>query len=148
MKVEPRWDGARVVLDTNVWISAALSPEGTPAKLVTSVLEHSRPVFSIATFGELEQRLWKPKFDRYLSMERRNAILHDLGAASEWFEPSPEVSAQRYSRDPDDDKFLWLALGCGATCLVSGDEDLLTLPPFERLIVLTPAQALASLPRR
>lgn len=40
------------------------------------------PVFSAATFAELEARLWKPKFDRYLSMEIRRAILHDVNAAA------------------------------------------------------------------
>ena len=38
------------------------------------MLSNGIPVFSAATFAELETRLWKPKFDRYLSMESRRAI--------------------------------------------------------------------------
>ena len=52
----------RTVIDSNVWISAALSPSGSPARLVHHVLEHGLPVFSPQTFAELETRLWKPKF--------------------------------------------------------------------------------------
>jgi len=58
----------KAVLDTNIWISAALSQSGAPAAVVRQVLQNGVPVFSAATFRELETRLWKPKFDRYLDM--------------------------------------------------------------------------------
>ena len=45
---------ARVVIDTNVLLSAALSPNGVPATLVDCVLEFGSLVFSNATFAELE----------------------------------------------------------------------------------------------
>ena len=72
----------RVVIDTNVWISAALSRHGAPARFVRQALERQVPIFSTATFAEFQQRLWRPKFDPYLSIELRNRILHDasLGA--------------------------------------------------------------------
>jgi putative PIN family toxin of toxin-antitoxin system len=72
----------RVVVDTHVWISAALSKAGSPALLVRYVLANGQPVFSASTFDELQTRLWKPKFDRYLSMELRKSILHDLSASA------------------------------------------------------------------
>ncbi len=56
MKVE----SLRVVIDSNIWINAALSPEGAPAKLARRVLEYGVAVFSPATFAELETRLWNP----------------------------------------------------------------------------------------
>lgn len=96
----------RVVIDTNVWISAALSKTGAPARLVRHVLDHGLPVFSSATFAELEARLWRPKFDRYLSMELRQRILHDLNAAAYWVEIPSGVASQTYCRDADDDKFI------------------------------------------
>ena len=37
-----------VVVDTNVWISAALSKIGSPAQLVRHVLAHGMPVFTRA----------------------------------------------------------------------------------------------------
>ncbi len=134
--------GLRVVIDTNIWISAALVRDGTPARLVRHVLEHGLPVFSTSTFTELETRLWRPKFDRYLGMEVRQRILHDLNAAGFWIEPSPRIAAQRHCRDADDDKFIHAALAAPAAWLVTGDHDLLDVPPLPGLSILSPADAL------
>lgn len=89
---------ARVVLDTNVLLSAALSPGGAPAVLVDRLLQHGQLVFSKATFAELESRIWKPKFDRYLPIERRKRLLQDFDASALWVEVSPALAAQRFSR--------------------------------------------------
>ncbi len=53
----------QVVIDTNVWLSAALSLTGAPAQVVRRVLASGVPVFSDATFAELQARIGKPKFD-------------------------------------------------------------------------------------
>src|SRR3546814_14345750 len=63
------------VLDTNVLISAALSAESAPAKVTLWVIAHARLIFAEPTFDEFRTRLWRPKFDRYLTIERRNQIL-------------------------------------------------------------------------
>ena len=80
--VHPRQN--RVVIDTNVWLSAALSPAGAPAQVVRRVLSSGVPIFSEATFAELQARIWKPKFDRYLSIAARQRILHDARALGHW----------------------------------------------------------------
>jgi putative PIN family toxin of toxin-antitoxin system len=133
-----------VVLDTNVWLSAALSPNGTPAQVVRAVLLQGLPVFSEATFAELENRIWKPKFDRYISLEARKAILRDARAAALWVEIPPKLANQRWSCDPDDDVCIRTALAAQAPWLVTGDDDLLSIPAIEALKVLTPAQALVA----
>ncbi len=133
----------RVVIDTNVWISAALAPGGPPALVVRRVLADGQPVMCAETFSELSSRLWRPKFDRYLSLEARQAILHDLAAVAHWVELTREVRATRYSRDPDDDKFVQAALVSQASWLVSGDPDLLVLGAVGPLRTATPAEALA-----
>jgi putative PIN family toxin of toxin-antitoxin system len=143
----PGRHGQRVVLDSNVWISAALNREGTPALVVRRVLERGIPVFSVATFTELETRLWRSKFDRYLSMELRQRILHDASAAALWVEIPRELAARTWSRDPDDDHFLRAAVAAEASWLVSGDGDLLGIDlPFQKgnpLRIVSPAQAIA-----
>lgn len=116
-----------VVIDSNVWISAALSSSGAPAQVVARVLARGMPVFSPETFAELESRLWKPKFDRYLSMDVRRRILHDANAASHWVEIPDHIKSQRFSRDADDDKFIHTALAAQAAWLITGDQDLLVL---------------------
>ena len=128
------------VLDTHVLISAALSTQGAPAKLVQCALAQHRLVFSQATFDELRTRLYRPKFDRYISLELREAVLHDLSAAARWVaigEPA------RYCRDRGDDMFIETALAARAGIVVSGDQDLLQAPPIQGLRILNPQQALA-----
>lgn len=132
----------RFVIDTNVWISAALSGSGAPALAVQRILARGLPVFSPATFAELESRLWKPKFDRYLSMEIRRQILHDANAAAHWVTIAPELAAQTWSRDADDDKFIHTALAASAPWLLTGDQDLLSVTAPSTVCILTPAQAL------
>jgi putative PIN family toxin of toxin-antitoxin system len=140
MKAEHR---LKVVIDTNVWISAALSPDGPPAAVVRHTLRHGVPVLSPPTFAELENRLWKPKFDRCLSMDQRRALLGNLNGAALWVDIPPDLAAQRHSRDPDDDVLIHTALAAGAAWLITGDLDLLTIAPINGLQVCTPADAMA-----
>lgn len=128
------------VLDTNVLISAALSPKGAPHALVQCVLAHGSLVFCEATFAELRSRLYRPKFDSYLSLEMREDLLHDFRASARWVEPKRIAP---YSRDPSDDVFIATALAAGLGLLVSGDKDLLDARMPEGLRVLTPTEALA-----
>jgi uncharacterized protein len=134
----------RVVIDTNVWISAALSGAGAPALLLRRVLQGGVPVFSKATFAELEARLWKPKFDRYIGLDARRAILRDANAAAHWVEVAADIASLTYCRDADDDKFLHAALAASATWLVTGDQDLLVLQSVQTVQILSPAAALES----
>ena len=131
----PEW-----VIDTNVLISAALSARGAPARLVQRVLERGTVVFSQPTFDELKTRIYRPKFDRYISLELREAVLHDLSAAARWVDIG---GLARYCRDRSDDMFIETALVARAGVLVSGDQDLLDVPAIAGLRILNPQQALA-----
>ena len=136
----------QIVIDTNVLISAALSPDGVPATLLAKVLTDHSVVFTTATFAELESRLWKPKFDRYINLEERKAVLHDVSAAAIWVEVPQSISDATYSRDAGDDMFIHAAIAAEATLLVTGDQDLLVLAKSlndsHKLIVCKPAYAL------
>lgn len=135
MKVE------RIVVDTNVLISAALSATGAPARIVAHVLTHYRLVFSQETFDEFDSRLWRPKFDRYLSPGTRRLLLHDFSAVADWV-VLPRGSLPTWSRDPDDDKFIHTARAGDPRWLVSGDRDLLDLSTVEGIRILSPNRAL------
>ena len=125
----------RAVLDTNILISAVLT-RGKPFQVLRWILDHGILIFSDPAFEELATRLKKPKFDRYVSQERRNELLADLEAVAEWTAINGVVQA---CRDPDDDKFLETALVAQADCIVTGDGDLLALDPFEHIRVVTAA---------
>ena len=127
----------RAVLDTNVLISAALRPDGPPRAVVDAVREERGVLlFSDETFDELRTRLLLPKFDRYVGRKGRAVFLAQLEAVSEWV---PIAGAKLGCRDPDDDKLLETALMGAAHCLVTGDRDLLEMPPFQNIPILTPA---------
>ena len=140
--------GIRVVIDTNVWISAFLSKAGAPSIVVRRLMAQHQPVFSTATFAELEERLWLPKFDRYLSLDDRKALLHDAKSLGVWIDVPPAITAQAFCRDASDDKFIHTALAAGAPWLVTGDRDLLEMPPVRDLLILSPADALPLLEPR
>jgi uncharacterized protein len=147
MKAEPaqqEHSASRVVIDTNVWLSAALSPVGIPAQIVRRVLAYGVPVFSQATFAELETRIWKPKFDRYLSMHARHGILHDARALALWINITPDLAQRRFSRDVADDMFVHAAISSMALWLVSGDQDLLEINEDLPVRIVAPAQALVA----
>ena len=128
----------RVVFDSNVLISAVLLP-GRPFRVLEWVLENGFLIFSDASFAELASRLQRPKFDRYVSLERRRELLADLEAVADW---TAITGSLQVCRDPDDDKVLETALAGRANRLVSGDGDLLDLDPYEGLAIVTPAQFL------
>ena len=130
------------VIDTNILISAALTSQGAHAKLVQSVLAQHRLVFSQATFDELRTRIYRPKFDQYISLEDRERLLHDFSACAVWVEPG---EPGRYWRDRDDDHFIEAALKAQADDLVSGDKALLEAPRVQGLRVVSVHQALQAL---
>ena len=129
----------KLVIDTNILISAALSAQGAPAKLVHLALAQHQLVFSQATLGELRTRLYRPKFDRYIGLEARERLVHDFNATAFWVDVGePAV----YCRDRDDDHFIEAALKAQAHFLVSGDKDLLEAPEIAGLGIVSVHQAL------
>ena len=126
----------RVVLDTNVLISAALRPEGPPRAVIDAVrMENGVLLFSDETFDELRSRLRRPKFDRYVGRKGRAVYLARLQAVSEWVSIT---GARLGCRDPDDDKILETAMTGDADCLITGDRDLLEMSSFHGIPILAP----------
>jgi putative PIN family toxin of toxin-antitoxin system len=105
----------RIVIDTNVFISGALSSTSTPAQVVERAMEQDQLLASRDTMREVIEKLLAPKFDRYVSRERREALLDRLAPNVEMVEI---VQAVRASRDPKDDKFLEVAVNGDARLLI------------------------------
>ena len=55
----------RVVIDTNVFISALLNPLGTPKKVINIAVSQFTILQSEVTYQELVTRISKKKFDKY-----------------------------------------------------------------------------------
>jgi putative PIN family toxin of toxin-antitoxin system len=126
----------RVVVDTDVFISGLLSSTSQPARVVEWTIGHGQLLGSTDTLRELIETLLSPRFDRYVSRQRREALLDRLAPSVDIVEIVQRVRA---CRDPKDDKFLELAINGEAQVIVTGDEDLLSLHPFRGVDILSPA---------
>ena len=127
----------RIVVDTNVLISAALMPGRTPRAVVDAIRRMGGVLlFSNETFQELHSRLLRPKFDRYVSQRVRLTYLVQLMGVSE---RASITGAKLGCTDPEDDKFLETALAGEADCLITGDRHLLDMRPTQGISILTPA---------
>jgi putative PIN family toxin of toxin-antitoxin system len=130
----------RVVVDTNVLISALLQPSGRTTAVLDAIhAGRGALLLSDETFEELASRLRRPKFDRYVDEATRHRFVADLAGVAAWV---AITGAVRACRDPDDDKFLETAINGDADVIVTGDSDLLALDPFEGVRILTPRQFL------
>lgn len=130
----------RVVFDTNVLISGLLSATSAPARALERAVSQGQIVASRQTLRELMTTLLSPKFDRYVSQERRTELLTRLAPLLDIVEI---VQPIRASRDPKDDQFLEAAVSGQAAVIVTGDRDLLELHPFRGIAIVTPATFMA-----
>ena len=129
----------RYVFDTNALVSAVLFEGGKPSQALRLALQKGTVLLSQPTFEEVDEVLAREQFGRYLPLEDRAAFVEALVERSRFAEPSERIQA---CRDPDDDKFLELAVSETADCIVSGDKDLLALHPFRGIPILRPAEFL------
>lgn len=133
----------RVVLDTNLVLSALVFANGRLATL-RHAWQGVRcvPLVSKVTTAELIRVLAYPKFK--LSDEEQHELLADYlpwCAAVRIPNPPPATPA---CRDPFDQPFLQLAVAGKADCLVSGDNDLLSLHDQFVCPIVTAEQFLAA----
>ena len=129
-----------IVLDTNTLISAfLLSENSTAAKAYYKAKSLGTITMTDDTFNEFSDVFVRSKFDKYLSLTQRLAIIADLKPLVNFVTVTEIV---RVCRDPADDKYLELALSADALCIVTGDKDLLVLHPFKNISILTPSDFL------
>jgi uncharacterized protein len=131
-----------VVLDASTFVSAALKANSIPERaLLRAVGAPNRLILSQEVEDEYRDVIFRPKFDRFVSVERRQKILDIVIFAAERVAPDEAV---RECRDPEDDKYLALAFAGRADVLVSSDvRDLLSMHPWRGIQILPPADFLA-----
>ena len=132
----------RVVLDTNVLVSALLTQNGLPARILEAVYDGSLTlVLSEPLLQELQEVLQYPKIRRRLDARSIDAMrfVELLRFFATLVDTKP-IGAPAV-RDPDDRKFLAVLIGGLADWLVSGDQDLLALAADYP--ILTPAAFVA-----
>ena len=125
----------RVVLDTNVLVSASLKQQSMPGLAALVVERRGGLLKSLATEEQLFEVVARPYFTSLIDPETQ-AWLRKLMGAAELVTITERITA---CRDPTDDKFLELAANGRADLIVSGDGDLLALNPFRNIAIITPA---------
>jgi putative PIN family toxin of toxin-antitoxin system len=108
----------RAVIDTNVLVSAMISPSGNEALLLLAVKQGLvRPCFSPALLEEYSEVLARPKFA--FSPDEITALIDLFQRQSDRVHPAP---LSGISPDPKDDKFMACALAARADFVVTGNK--------------------------
>lgn len=138
----------RAVLDANVYVSAAIRPEGPPGRILERFAGDAafELVLSPAIVEEVLRALEYPKVRKHIRVEvdlgrwfRGIAVLADLVAG--------DYQLHGVSSDPDDDKYLAAAVEGRALFVVTGDPDLLDIKELAGVRIVSPRQFLEVLSR-
>ncbi|MFA6034558.1 MAG: putative toxin-antitoxin system toxin component, PIN family [Myxococcota bacterium] len=129
----------RAVFDANVFVSAAISPGGTPGRLIQMMIEGDK--FEVAITRQIEVEIRKvmqyPGVRKFVKGPiSPEDWLDDLMVFSDVIEDI--VGLKGVSVDPDDDKYLSACLSGKASYLVTGDDHLLRLTVYEGVRIVSP----------
>jgi uncharacterized protein len=130
----------RVVVDTNVFISAGLKENSPPEMAIHLVAANHLFLKSAITEQALFVTLGRPRLMPLIDQRFRD-WLRELMATAELVDITERIAA---CRDVRDDKFLDLAVNGRADLIVTGDRDLLVLTPFRGIPIVTPADFMQS----
>jgi len=135
----------RVVIDTNILVRALIRPRGSVGPLLLRLRSgHFTLLYTQSLLEELVDVLSRPHLrNKYgVTEDDVKTVVALLLLRGEAVSVSQSLTV---CRDPKDDKFLETAMAGRADVIVSGDEDLLVLDPFEGIPIVSPAEFLRSL---
>ena len=136
----------RAVLDTNVLVSALISPGGGSARLLLELRSGAfELLMSPLLLAELREVLRRDKFRRYVSDAEADAYVEFIRSGGV-VRADPAPSPEPLSADPDDEYLIELARVAQVDALVTGDAHLLELRAI--IPAMTPAEFLELLPGR
>lgn len=127
----------KIVIDTNLLISAVLFPNSLPAKAVDEAMNYWEIIVSESTLNEFLEVISRKKFDKYF-VDRPNGkqiFIENFMQSSVIVEPTETITD---CKDPKDNQFLEIAISANARILVTGDhKDLITMNSYRGLEILT-----------
>ena len=127
---------AKVILDTNVIISAFLKAESNPALILALCLEGSLAVCLSETIWQEYRGVLRRKKFQGLDQESIEKLLSVIKQQALWV--SPRIPVNILSHDPADNKFLECALESQADYLITGNTRHFPLKMFHGTRIITP----------
>jgi putative PIN family toxin of toxin-antitoxin system len=127
------------VIDTNNLISAFIFEYSTPKLAYDKVKRIGKISASRETLDEFCDVFIRAKFDKYISFDKRLKVINEFPEIVVLHKTTETITD---CRDPKDNKFLELAVSVNASCIITGDKDLLILNPFRGIPILTAADFL------
>lgn len=110
----------RVVIDTNIIVSALIVPSGKPAAAINAWLEGKFTLLTCAAhIDELHSTLEKPRVAALIKPHKAGRLVNQIKRFAEDVGPLPSV---KRSSDPTDDFLLALSEAGNADYLVTGDK--------------------------
>jgi putative PIN family toxin of toxin-antitoxin system len=124
----------KVVIDTNIWVSYLIGSllQDLDEKILSKEI---KVVVSEEMLKELSEVSSRPKFKNIFITKRIRELFSLLDSYAIVVSPSQKVNA---CRDEKDNFLLEVALEGKADYLITGDEDLLVLDPFNKIKIIRP----------
>ncbi len=135
----------RAVLDTNVFISAAIKPEGNCAQIFSQgEAGKFAPLVSQFILEEIADVLARPhiqkKYRAQVTANKREHYLEAIPQVAEVVQVTTSVT--EVEKDPKDNPILACGVDGQADYIVTGDPHLIALGTFRGIRIVTPAQFL------
>jgi putative PIN family toxin of toxin-antitoxin system len=133
----------KAVLDTNLFISALLTAEGNPAKILNRWKAGSFDlVISLPILKEIKRVILYPKIRKRLNWTDVEINEFLLGLAQFGFMASGESKVDIIKEDPTDNKYLACSQEGQADYIVTGDQHLLKEGRYKGTKIVTPKEFL------
>ena len=135
----------RAVVDTNILVRALIKPQGSVGPVLRRLRDGAyRLLYSESLLAELVDVLSRPRIRNKYGIGRDDVatVLTLIELRGELVMPRRRITV---CRDPKDDQVLEAAIAGRADIIVSGDDDLLVLHPFESIPIVIPSIFLAML---
>lgn len=133
----------KVVIDTNVLISGLISTSSPPARIIDLWLSNQLNVYvSPEIIEEYLSVFLRPKFRRVGTPQERYELIAELLELNNTIVVNPDFRLTIITEDVDDNIILECAVEAAVEVIVSGDMHLLSLPVYDGIEILQPAEFL------
>jgi len=127
----------RVVLDTNVIVSALLTDQGLPALILDLAISRNIQLFySQALMSEYEEVLSRRRFN-FPSKKVKNTLAEIKCASIEVF---PTQTIALITEDPADNRILEASQAAQADYIITGNKKHFPFPKFKRTRIVSPRE--------